>query len=168
MVGYLWSACKLKIEKAILLKVLEPQKSLHLQRNGTLPQAKSNYDTHIFFCFRWIAQFNVVTYSVHPWEEQIELYHVKQHDQLNFQASLPCQHLESIKERDFRDNYTWSYYPKKENILIIFVWKGRSKKDTSISLKSAPPTPMMRIDSGRSDAFTKASFVSCRSVTTPS
>lgn len=39
---------------------------------------------------------------------------------------------------------------------------------TSICLKSAPPTPTMRIESGRSDAFTKASIVSWRLVTTPS
>lgn len=39
---------------------------------------------------------------------------------------------------------------------------------TFISLKSASPTPTMRIDKGRSDAFTRAFFVSWRSVITPS
>lgn len=40
--------------------------------------------------------------------------------------------------------------------------------NTSICLKSAAPTPTIRIERGRSDALTKASLVSWRSVTTPS
>lgn len=40
--------------------------------------------------------------------------------------------------------------------------------DTCISLKSAPPTPTIRIDKGKSDALTKASLVSWKSLITPS
>ena len=44
----------------------------------------------------------------------------------------------------------------------------RKQEYTSIWLKSAPPTPTIRMDRGRSDAITKASLVSWRSVRTPS
>jgi hypothetical protein len=55
---------------------------------------------------------------------------------------------------------------KKANLYLGV--KITEEKHTSICVKSAPPTPTIRIDRGRSDALTKESLVSCISVITPS
>lgn len=74
-------------------------------------------------------------------------------------ASKTCQTLKLKETRSLLS---------KNAIAETKQYVQQSNFSTSISLKSAPPTPTMRIDSGRSDAFTRASFVSCRSVMTPS
>lgn len=102
------------------------------------------------------------TYFEHPGKEQIGLYHVKQPVQMNFQASLPCLRPKPVGQET-------GYLTSPISIIItlhIKIW--RVGPNTSISLKSAPPTPTIRIEKGRSDALTRASFVSWRSVTTPS
>ena len=58
--------------------------------------------------------------------------------------------------------------PLRHKLIEVLNAKLRKQGYTSICLKSAPPTPTIRIDKGKSDALTKASFVSWRSVSTPS
>ena len=78
-------------------------------------------------------------------------------------ASRICQIQHSHGQSEFQ-LLKFQHMQHKEKEMT----RKKKQKHTSICLKSAVPTPTIRIERGRSDALTKASVVSWRSVRIPS
>lgn len=125
----------------------------------------STSEQHLYQLFLWLLYVDIVyrqiAYSVNRETKQTGSCDVWLSVLLSSPVFPICQDQKSEQHANFRQ-HKWT---KK---LISHEWNRRLLTDTSISLKSAPPTPTIRMDSGRSDAFTIASFVSWRSVITPS